>query len=316
MTTFDSVAVVGLGLVGGSVARDLAARGVHVSAYDADATHLAAAIRTNIVRSALDESLSGVRDAEAVIIATPVDAALGVLKRVAPQARRARLIMDVGSTKSRIVESAQQLGIGSRFVGAHPMAGDHRSGWHASRTGLFADAPVYLCPPRDATADSMQLARMFWVELGARPERMSAEQHDLKLAWTSHLPHMVSTALALALARTGIDRVYLGPGGRDVTRLAGSSPEMWTAIALENASAIEAALHHTEREIATIRDSLKRADQQDLRGRFDVARRWWNGDEGRGKREEGSGGKGVDGKRDDAESENGDSVPTSGTAQN
>ena len=122
------------------------------------------------------------------------------------------------------------------------MAGDHRSGWHASRAGLFTDAPVYLCPPRDATADSMQLARMFWIELGARPEPMSAEQHDLKLAWTSHLPHMVSTALALALARTGVDRIYLGPGGRDVTRLAGSSPEMWTAIALENASAIEGAL--------------------------------------------------------------------------
>ena len=108
MTTFDSVAVVGLGLVGGCVARDLAARGVHVSAYDADATHLAAAIRTNIVRSALDESLRGVGDADAVIIATPVDAALGVLERLAPHARRVRLIMDVGSTKSRIVESAQR----------------------------------------------------------------------------------------------------------------------------------------------------------------------------------------------------------------
>jgi prephenate dehydrogenase len=277
VTTFASVAVVGLGLVGGSVARDLAARGVHVSAYDADATHLAAAIRTNVVRSALDESLHGVKEADAVIIATPVDAALGILRRLAPHARRARLIMDVGSTKSRIVESAEQLGIGSRFVGAHPLAGDHRSGWHASRAGLFTDAPVYLCPPRDATADSMQLARMFWIELGARPERMSAEQHDLKLAWTSHLPHMVSTALALALARTGIDRAYLGPGGRDVTRLAGSSPEMWTAIALENASAIEAALQQTEREIATIRESLNRADQDDLRGRFEVARQWWNG---------------------------------------
>jgi prephenate dehydrogenase len=259
------------------VARDLAARGVRVSAYDADATHLAAAVRTNVVRSALDESLSGVRDADVVIIATPVDAAVTVLRRVVPYARRARLIMDVGSTKSRIVESAQELGIGDRFIGAHPMAGDHRSGWHASRAGLFTDAPVYLCPPRDATADSLQLARMFWIELGALPERMSAEQHDLKLAWTSHLPHMVSSALALALARTGVDRIYLGPGGRDVTRLAGSSPEMWTAIALENAPAIEAALRRTEKEIATLRDAIKRADQDDLMARFREARAWWDG---------------------------------------
>ena len=286
MTSFESVSVVGLGLVGGSVARDLAARGVRVSAYDADATHLAAAVRTNVVRSTLDESLSGVRDADAVIIATPVDAAIGVLQRVAPYARRARLIMDVGSTKTKIVESAQELGLGDRFIGAHPMAGDHRSGWHASRAGLFTDAPVYLCPPRDATAESMELARMFWIELGARPERMSAEQHDLKLAWTSHLPHMVSTALALALARTGVDRIYLGPGGRDVTRLAGSSPEMWTAIALENAPAIEGALKQTEREIATLRAALKRADGEDLRARFEAARNWWErgkgGEEGGG----------------------------------
>jgi prephenate dehydrogenase len=274
MTSFDSAAVVGLGLMGGSVARDLAARGIHVSAYDADATHLAAAVRTNVVRSTLDESLAGVRDADVVVIATPVDAALGVLRRLAPHARRARLIMDVGSTKSRIVDSAQELGLGTRFIGAHPMAGDHRSGWHASRAGLFADAPVYLCPPRDATADTMQLARTFWLDLGARPERMSAEQHDLKLAWTSHLPHMVSTALALALARTGVARAYLGPGGRDVTRLAGSSPEMWTAIALENARAIEGALKQTEREIATLRDALKRGDQEGLKARFEAARSW------------------------------------------
>ncbi|MGH7619656.1 MAG: prephenate dehydrogenase [Gemmatimonadaceae bacterium] len=288
MTTFESVAVVGLGLVGGSVARDLAARGVRVTAYDSDATHLAAAIRTNVVRGAIDASLSGVADADAVIIATPVDAAVGVLRRLAPHARRARLIMDVGSTKAKIVEAAQDLGVGDRFIGAHPMAGDHQSGWHASRAGLFTDARIYLCPPRTATSDSMRLARGFWLDLGAQPESMSAEQHDLKLAWTSHLPHMVSTALALALARTGVDRMYLGPGGRDVTRLAGSSPEMWTAIALENAAAIDAALKQTEREMATLRAALKQADQDGLRRRFEAARAWFDA-QGSGKEEEGSG---------------------------
>jgi prephenate dehydrogenase len=287
MTSFDSAAVIGLGLVGGSIARDLAARGVSVSAYDADATHLAAAIRTNVIQSALDETLSGVQAADIVIIATPVDAAPSVLQRIAPLARRARLFMDVGSTKSRIVAAAQQLGVGNRFIGAHPMAGDHRSGWNASRAGLFIDAPVYLCPPRDATADSMDLARAFWIELGARPERMSAEQHDQKLAWTSHLPHMVSMTLALALARAGVERSDLGPGGRDVTRLAGSSPEMWTAIALENASALERALRQTEREIATLCASIRRADQSDLRGRFEAARAWYEGGGLRG--EHGSG---------------------------
>ena len=106
---------------------------------------------------------------------------------------------------------------------------------------------------------------------------MSAEQHDLKLAWTSHLPHMVSTALALALARTGVDRVYLGPGGRDVTRLAGSSPEMWTAIALENATAIDAALAATERKWQASGVCCPRAlDAGELHSKFAAARAWFD----------------------------------------
>ena len=105
---------------------------------------------------------------------------------------------------------------------------------------------------------------------------MSAEQHDLKLAWTSHLPHMVSTALALALARAGVDRADLGPGGRDVTRLAGSSPEMWTAIALENAPAIDSALAAAEVEIAAFRRALAQTDAAALHERFSAARIWFD----------------------------------------
>jgi prephenate dehydrogenase len=135
---------------------------------------------------------------------------------------------------------------------------------------------VYLCANREATADSLELATMLWKHVNARPERMAAEQHDLKLAWTSHLPHMVSTALALSLARAKVHRSYLGPGGRDVTRLAGSSPEMWTAIAIENAPALDAALHRMERELATLRATIKRADQGELKARFEAARTWFD----------------------------------------
>lgn len=276
MTTFDSVAIIGLGLMGGSLARDLAALGIRVIGFDVDATRLAAAVRTNVVASALDESLDGIRDADVIVLATPVDIAANTLQRIAPSVSRAKLITDVGSTKTRIVEAARVLGLGERFIGSHPMAGDHRSGWDASRTGLFVDAPVYLCANREANADAIDLAMGLWRGVGARPERMSADQHDLKLAWTSHLPHMVSTSLALALARAGVGRAYLGPGGRDVTRLAGSSPEMWSAIALENAPALEAALKRTEREIASLRAAIKRADQEELTARFSAARTWFD----------------------------------------
>jgi prephenate dehydrogenase len=274
MTAFDSVAIIGLGLIGGSVARDLAALGIRVVAYDPDETRIASAIRANVVTTALHESLDGVGDVDIIVLATPVDEAIDILRRIAPHAARAKLITDVGSTKARIVETARAAGIGDRFVGAHPMAGDHRSGWEASRRGLFVDAPVYLCANRDVSADALRLAHTFWARLGSRPEEMAADEHDLKLAWTSHLPHMISASLALALARAGVDRGYLGPGGRDVTRLAGSSPEMWTAIALDNAPALEAAMEETEREIANLRAAIKRADREEVSERLSAARKW------------------------------------------
>jgi prephenate dehydrogenase len=276
MTAGNHVAIIGLGLIGGSLARDLSARGVHVSAYDADPTHLDAAVRDGIVEQTLDASLSRVADADVVVIAVPVDAAVDVLRCIAPRCTTAALITDVGSTKGRIVEEATALGVGDRFVGSHPMAGDQRSGWSASRAGLFAGARDYLCPTSDSTSAAVERAASFWTALDARPLVLNAETHDQKLAWTSHLPHVVSTALALALARAGIDRDDLGPGGRDVTRLAGSSPEMWTAIARENAEAIDAAITEAQRELTGFRDALHRADPHDLHHRFRSARTWFD----------------------------------------
>jgi len=273
---FRSAAIVGLGLIGGSLARDLAERGMYVRAYDADPQHLNAALRDGFVADAMDASLSGVCDADVVIVAVPVDAATDVLRRIAPFAAHARLITDVGSTKSRIVALASELGVGSRFVGSHPLAGDHRSGWDASRTGLFSNARVYICPPADAANRLVELAAEFWRKLGASSTVLSAEDHDRQLAWTSHLPHMVSAALALALARTGVERSDLGPGGRDVTRLAGGSPDVWAAIARDNADALDAALATAERELAGIRSALNRNDSTELRRRLSSARAWFD----------------------------------------
>jgi prephenate dehydrogenase len=277
MTAFERAAVIGLGLVGGSVARDLAADGVEVFAYDSDPSTLEAAVREGVVRQALTADLSGVRWVEMIVVAVPVDAAVDVLQLVAPYAGAARLITDVGSTKARIVDEAIAAALGDRFVGSHPMAGDHRSGWAASRAGLFRGACVYLCPAVPSSTSLTSLASGFWQDLGALPVVLSAARHDQTLAWTSHLPHMLSTALALALARTGLTRDDLGPGGRDVTRLAGSSPDVWTPIARDNATAIETALAAAEEEIAHIRGALLRRDEADLRRRLVAARAWFLG---------------------------------------
>lgn len=280
MSVFERAAVIGLGLVGGSVARDLAAHGVAVLAYDSDPSPLAAAVREGVVQQALTADLSGVRGVELIVIAVPVDAAAEVLHLVAPYAGAARLITDVGSTKASIVDAAISTALGDRFVGSHPMAGDHRSGWAASRAGLFRGASVYLCPALPSSTNLTSLASAFWQDLGALPMVLSAARHDQTLAWTSHLPHMLSAALALALARTGLTRDDLGPGGRDVTRLAGSSPDVWTPIARDNATAIETALAAAEQEISHIRGALMRRDEADLRQRLVAARAWFLASEG------------------------------------
>lgn len=270
----DRVTIVGLGLIGGSIAKDLAARGVRVAAYDPDVRSVEEAIGAGVVSQRLDRPSAA--DADVVVIATPVDAAIEVLRALASANRSTAMITDVGSTKSRIVSEADALGLSDRFAGSHPMAGDHRSGWDASRAGLFAGARVYLCAPSGAPADVVADLTAFWKGLGAHPVLIDAEAHDRTLAWTSHLPHFASAALALALAKAGIGRDALGPGGRDVTRLAGSSPDMWSAIAVENAAAIDAALAAAEQEVASFRSALSRVDADELRGRFAAARAWFD----------------------------------------
>ena len=268
-------AVIGLGLIGGSIARELASRGIWVRGFDENRDSLDAAVAAGVVNEALESSLQGTRDADIIIIAVPVDAAIGVLERVGPHAKAGALITDVGSTKSRIVAAAERLGLGERFVGSHPLAGDHRSGWEASRLGLFRDSRVYLCPTSTSTSVAIDRSKMLWRELGARDVVLSPSEHDRRVAWTSHLPHVVANAVALTLAHAGVPRDDLGPGGRDVTRLSGSSPEMWAAILHENASPVDDALAAVEREIAALRDAAARDDADALRRRFGDARAWF-----------------------------------------
>jgi prephenate dehydrogenase len=271
-TEIRTAAVLGLGLIGGSIARDLAARGVRVLAWDRDRAAVRSATGEGIA-----EPLSWDQPIDVVVVAVPVLAARDVLKSVAQVADGVRLITDAGSTKASIVQAAESLGIGDRFVGSHPLAGDHRSGWDASRTGLFADARVFLCPTSSSADEAMRLASALWTGLGARPEVMDAAEHDARLAWTSHLPQLVSSALGGVLAGQGITRAELGPGGRDVSRLAGSSPEMWADILLDNADALLPALQAAEVRLRGLRDAIQKGDHPRLRDLQAEARDWHGG---------------------------------------
>lgn len=254
------VAIIGLGLMGGSLARALAARGARVLGHDRNVTNLDAAVREGMVHEPLDASLAGLAETEVVLLAIPVDATVALLPRLGELAGRARLVMDVGSTKRSVVAAAEAAGLGTRFVGAHPLTGSHRSGWGVSRASLFLDARVFLCPTPVTSAEALRLAESFWRALRAGTQVMDPAEHDAQMAWRSHLPHLVSSTLAMTLREAGIRRSALGPGGRDMTRLAGGSTAMWTPIVQDNRVAIVEALSAYERHLAALRESLERDD--------------------------------------------------------
>ena len=277
MIPIERVAIVGLGLIGGSLARALAERDVRVLGYDSAPDSLDAAEGEGIVHQRLGAQLAGIEAADVVVLALPVDATLALLPRLAPRLARTRLVMDVASTKRSIVAAAEGAGLGARFVGAHPLTGSHRSGWRASRAGLFDEARVFLCPTSTTEAGVLQLAEDFWRGLRAGVEVLDAAIHDEQMAWRSHLPHVLSTALALTLRDMGIQRSALGPGGRDMTRLAGGSPSLWMSIVEDNGTSLAAAVGAMEERLRVFRVSLEHHDSTATHEFLANAREWFDG---------------------------------------
>ena len=267
------VAVIGLGLMGGSMARDLAARGRSVRAYDVDPAASAAAENDGVVRAAgsLAEAVTG---AELVVVATPVAAAARTVRELRDHVGDDAVITDLCSTKRTVVEAAEAAGLGRRFVASHPMAGDHRSGWSAAREGLFEGATVWLCAAAEAAPGAVETVEGLWRELGASPVRSSADEHDRLVAWASHLPQVAASALAAAMARGGISADDLGPGGRDATRLAAGDPGLWTGILADNADEVGPALLALIHELIAVRRALFGADDATVRAVMEAGRDW------------------------------------------
>jgi prephenate dehydrogenase len=267
------VGIVGLGLMGGSLARDLVARGVRVTAFDRDAALTGpAADGIHLVTSARD-----VMGAPVIVLAVPVNASVHLLAELGPRSTPAHTLLDVGSTKANLAAHAEALGIGDRFVGCHPLAGDHRSGWSASRAGLFQGATIFVCPSATAAPRAVSIAESLWTGVGGIVEFDDAAAHDRRMALASHLPHMLSVALALTLCEAGVPHAVLGPGGRDVARLAGGSPEMWSDIVIQNRPALTEALEHFERRLGELRRAIGAGADDDVRPMLTSARVWHAG---------------------------------------
>ncbi|PYP67240.1 MAG: hypothetical protein DMD26_05230 [Gemmatimonadetes bacterium] len=278
------VAVIGLGVIGGSAALRMRDRGTALRTFSASAADRAGASAAGIaVAPSLDEAVS---DVGLVLIAVPLDKTSSVAEQVLGCAPPKATILHAASLQ-RTEALRGMPEVMARLIGTHPLAGSHRSSFTAARADLFHDATV--CIERRADARQREDAEMFWSLAGARRiEYATASEHDDAMAWVSHLPQLASTALAAALAarraQTPNDFVAPrpGPGGRDATRLAMSALDIWQPILERAPAATSHALRTLEEHVHRLRVALENEDWTTLHELWEGAGRWRSGIEGEG----------------------------------
>ncbi len=262
---FDTVAVLGLGLLGGSVAhatriRGLARRVVGIGRRRETAD---LALARGIVDEVRLDPAEGARGADLLVLATPVASMARVLEQAAPSLRAGALVTDVGSVKQPLVESLPALlPEGVTYVGAHPMAGSHESGLEHARADLLEAATCVITPTEGAEqARACDRIASFFEALGARVVRRHPSVHDAEVAWVSHVPHAAAFAFSHALEGAPAAAGELRGGGfRDFTRIARSDPDLWADILVQNQKALAGPLRDTAEALATLARLVEAGD--------------------------------------------------------
>jgi prephenate dehydrogenase len=271
--------VIGVGLIGGSFALALKrARAVrHVVGMGRTRRNLADALKLKAIDEISADPAAAVRDADLVLLATPVGQMPAVMSAIRPHLGPRTVITDGGSTKRDVIACARRFlgGHWPRFVPGHPVAGTEKSGAGAAFPELFRERNVILTPQPDTAAAATRLVKRAWEACGARVVQLDAGTHDAILAAVSHLPHVIAYALVNLLARRRDPAQYfrLSAGGlRDTVRIAGSSPEMWADICVANRDALLAVLEDYENELEQMRAAIDGANVAELRRMFAQAR--------------------------------------------
>ncbi len=275
MVEYETVSIVGVGLIGGSIGlalreRRLAQRIIGIGRRQAS---LDIARTMGAIDHGVTNLLNGVADSQLIVIATPVDTIAERVIQVAAICPAASLITDVGSTKESIV-AAVDAGLagrrsGPRFVGSHPLAGDHRAGPEHARADLFEGRTVVVTPTELTRTAAVTEVSGFWQSLGATVQTMPPDQHDMALAVTSHLPHLAAVAVAAATPKDFLR--LTATGWRDTTRVAGGDPKMWQAILSANRQHVLDALDAMGQALGNIRESLEQGDYESLLAILEVA---------------------------------------------
>jgi len=286
---FARVAVIGVGLIGGSFALALKAAKLAgtVIGVGRSAANLKLALERGVIDATAARAAEAVKDADLVLVAAPVAQFADIFAGIAPVLKPGALVTDAGSTKRDVIAAART-GLGAKlgqFVPAHPIAGAERSGAAAASADLFRGKRVVLAPLAENPPAAVETVGAAWAACGARIGRMSAEEHDAVFAAVSHLPHLLAYALVHEVAgRENCAQLfgYAAGGFRDFTRIASSHPEMWRDICVANRDALLAELGRFQAKLEALRPLVARGDGAALEALFTQARaardRWLAGE--------------------------------------
>lgn len=275
----DRLCIIGVGLIGGSLAQALKAAGGcgEVVGCGRNIQNLQRARQMGIIDRVETSIAAAVPGADLVVVATPVGAMEAVFRELARHVSVTSVITDVGSTKRSVAVAARNA-FGERvsnFVPGHPIAGAEQSGVEAARADLFAGSRVILTPLSESDAEAVIRVRTMWEQVGAEVVEMDVDHHDQVLAATSHLPHLLAFTLVESLSRMGnnVEIFEFAAGGfRDFTRIASSSPPMWRDICLANNDAILTVLNKFGQDLKRLGEAIEQGDGQLVLSIFQCAK--------------------------------------------
>jgi prephenate dehydrogenase len=265
MKRLGCVAIVGVGLIGGSIGLALRQRNLadKVVGIGRRQESLRVARRVGSVTNTSVDLPKGVAEAELVIVCTPVGRIVEHVRETAVACREGALITDAGSTKRAIVEALDgRLPRGCRFLGSHPLAGGEKAGPAHADANLFEGRIAIITPTRNTLAEDFDLLEQFWSDLGSMVVQMPADEHDRTLALISHLPHAVAAILATMVPET-LFRLA-GSGFLDTTRIAAGEPELWLQIFSQNRDNVLSALETYQSKLQAFASALRQCDDSQL----------------------------------------------------
>jgi prephenate dehydrogenase len=274
------ISIIGLGLIGGSLARAFRERlGItDITAVDADVRSLQSAIHDNVIRRGCTEPDEGVWNSDVIFLCTPVKTSLAFIDMAVGHAKSDCIITDVCSTKAEVVAYTDSLEKPFAFVGGHPMAGTEKAGYVSSFAHLFENAYYILCPGKNSTRVALETISGLVGGIGAIPLYMNPVEHDRVTGCISHFPHIIASALVNLVRKAetpGAQMQILAAGGfRDITRIASSSPEMWENIVLSNKLQLEGILDTFVGMLETLKKSIQGEDHKEIREFFASAKQY------------------------------------------